>query len=139
MIGLTIISSCTRTVIGGFSDSPAKTFRVYGRGFGALRKAYVDETRKQVRITFVTNSSAEAQIGQFTFNFKAASDLGWDAKWDGEKRVTIGFFDYGPGISSYDVKENKAPRRDFGAAVFVYDEKTRRFKNPEGLTRTIAP
>ena len=130
-------SGCTRTVVGGFVDSPGNTYRVYTRGFGGLGAAYVDETSKQYRISVVTTGSigSEKDVGEVMFDFPAAARLSSKITWTGEKEFAVQFFDYGDGVSGYDVKNDPSKRRKLGVAVFTYSEETGCFACKAALQR----
>src|SRR5438046_443656 len=86
---------CSRTVTGGFTDSPDKKYRMHGRVFGALGKAFLDETRKTVRLSIVLNDPQETLLFRKEISVKG-SDVSWDCTWDKEGNVSVVVFDYGP-------------------------------------------
>src|SRR5882724_6642249 len=85
---------CTRTVTGGFTDSPDKKYRMYGRVYGALGKAFLDETGKTVRLSIVLNDAQETLLFRNEIRVKG-SDVGWDCTWDKDGNVSVVVFDYG--------------------------------------------
>ena len=44
---------CSRTVTGGYEDSPDGKYRIWVRTFGAYGHAFTDYTRKTIRISIV--------------------------------------------------------------------------------------
>ena len=98
---MAIFTGCSRTVTGGFEDSPDKKYRLYGRVYGALGKAFLDKTRKTVRLSVVTNNAVETVL--FTREFRVTgSDVGLNWTWDKDANVTVAIFGYGPRVSEED-------------------------------------
>ena len=122
-----MIPGCSRTVTGGFEDSPDKKFRMYGRVFGALGKAFMDETPKTVRISVVTNDSEERLLFRREIHVKG-SDVSWDCIWDKEDNLSVVIFDYGPRVYSEDAQK-KGTRSNLLATVsLIRDKQTGTFK-----------
>src|SRR5262245_61375549 len=83
---------CSRTVIGGFDDSPDKKYRIYGRVYGALRKSFLNETRKTVRLSIVLNDAQETLVFRKEIKVKG-SDVSWDCTWDTNNNISVVVFD----------------------------------------------
>jgi hypothetical protein len=60
--GLWFLPSCSRTVLGGYQDSPAEKFRVYGRIYGAYCRSFRDNTRKTIRVSIVVRGRTETLL-----------------------------------------------------------------------------
>jgi len=100
-----LLTGCRRTVIGGYTDSPGKEYRVYGKIFGAAGHRFSDYTKKSVRITIVAAGVDEHVL--FTNSYEVTgSDVSWDAKWLDKTNVTISIYDYGPGVGHFDSQAN---------------------------------
>ena len=75
MISAVSFVGCSRTVIGGFTDSLDKKYRVYGRCFGAYGHDYVYSSSKIVRITIVANDEHETTLFRKEYRVRGA-DVG---------------------------------------------------------------
>jgi len=83
------VGGCTRTVEGGFSDSPDKAFRMYGRVYGALGKSFTDDTAKTVRISIVRSDPKETLIFRREFRVRGGGDVGWHCYWDTNSNLVV--------------------------------------------------
>src|SRR2546427_300187 len=124
---VTIFLGCGRTVTGGFHDSPDKKFRMYGRVYGALGKAFLDETRKTVRISVVRNDSEETLIFRRDIHVKG-SDVGWDCTWDKEDNVSVVVFDYGPRVYWEDARKAGTQSNRLASVSLIRDKQTGKFR-----------
>ena len=124
---VTLLPGCSRTVTGGFEDSPDKKYRMYGRVYGALGKAFLDETPKTVRISIVTNDSEETLIFRREIQVRG-SDVGWDCTWDTEDNVSVVVFDYGPHIYWEDARKAGTPSNYLASVSLIRDKQTGKFQ-----------
>src|SRR5688572_6944937 len=79
---------CTRTVVGGFVDSPDNTVRVYGRMKGAYGRAYTDVTPKTISITIVKIDKEETVLFSEDYPVKGG-DLTWRSTWAAKNTLVI--------------------------------------------------
>jgi hypothetical protein len=100
--------------VGGYSDSPDKRYRMYGRryeGFGSS---------KTIRITIVTNDNAEATLFSKQYPFHG-DDIGWDASWDSHDNLKVVIYDYGEGVWFNGLKKDEPARRVFQTLSYHLD------------------
>jgi hypothetical protein len=95
-----VLVGCSRTVTGGFSDSPDKSCRAYVKVYGAYGKKFVERSRKRVRITIVSGAAGENQLLRREY-LLTANDLGWVAAWDSNSSVRIVFYDSKPDATNH--------------------------------------
>jgi hypothetical protein len=127
LLGLaTTFVGCSRTVIGGFTDSPDKKYRVYGRVFGALGHAFIDDTVKTVRITIVANDERETLLFRKEYRVKG-SDVGYDATWDEHNNLAMVIYDYGPGVQFHGLAKDAPPERHIRTLSYHFDSKAGTF------------
>ena len=81
-----LLPGCSRTVIGGFVDSPDSKYRMYGRVYGVFGRAFLDDTDKTVRISIVLNDARETILFRKEIRVKG-SDVGWHYQGRGWKPV----------------------------------------------------
>jgi hypothetical protein len=106
------LAGCTRTVAGGYTDSPDGQYRMYGRVFGA------------VRITILKNEVSDQPL--FTKVYRVVgSDVTWHATWRDKSELTVVVYDYGAGVSHFDVKSGAT--NYLGALAYKFDRNTGRF------------
>jgi hypothetical protein len=131
MGALLLAVGCTRTVTGGFEDSPDKKYRCYGRVFGAYGRSFIEDTAKTVRISIVKNDTSETLLLRKEFAVNGA-DVTWDAIWEGQSSLQIIISDYGPGVSFYGPEKDAPPKRHIKTARFAFDAKTGEFSEQPG-------
>ena len=85
---MAICLGCSRTVTGGFTDTPDKTYRMYGRVYGALGRKFTDDTDKTVRISIVTNDSQQTLIFRREIRVRGPM-FGWDCSWDTNNNLVV--------------------------------------------------
>ena len=124
---VTLLVGCSRTVTGGFDDSPDKKHRMYGRVYGALGKAFLDETRKTVRISIVTKDSEETLIFRREIHVKG-SDVNWHCTWDKDDNVSVVVFDYGPRIYWEDARKAGTPSNYLASVSLIREKQTGKFQ-----------
>ena len=123
---LVLSAGCTRTVVGGYTDSPDKKYRVYGRTYGAYGRAFVDETSKKFRVTIVTGDTNETLLLRKEYHVRG-SDVSWDASWDQHNNLTVVVYDYGRGLDRVDASKRGSPTNHLLTLVYRLDSKTRSF------------
>ena|SRR5438552_8100781 len=117
---------CSRTVVGGFSDSMDKKYRLYGRVQGAYAHSYVEQTPKTVTISIVATDRGERLL--FTKKYRlVGSDVSWNASWNMQDSVTVSIYDYGPGIGYSDSPGHGVPTNQLCTVSFCFDAKTGTF------------
>jgi len=124
---VTLLLGCSRTVTGGFTDSPDKKYRMYGRVYGALGKAFLDETPKIVRISIVTKDSKETLIFRREIHVKG-SDVSWDCTWNTADNVSVVVFDYGPHVYWEDARKAGTPSNYLASVSLIRDNQTGKFQ-----------
>lgn len=117
---------CTRTVVGGYTDSPDKKYRVYGRIYGAYGRSFLDNTPKTVRISIVTAAGNETLLLRKGYRVQG-SDVGWDATWNEHHNLTVVFFEYPPGVSRWDLTKKGAPTNHIRTVTYRFDSKAATF------------
>lgn len=140
LLGLvTALLGCCRTEVGGFDDSPDKKYRMFGKVFGAPGRAYVDNTRKTVRISIYTNDEKITLLFRKAYRVKG-SDVGWDATWDEHNNIAVVIFDYGPGVLFTGLKKDEPPKRYIRTMVYHLDSTTGTFtEEPAGSRKRANP
>jgi hypothetical protein len=104
---------CSRTYIadGQGTPSPDGQYRLAITSHGAYRHAYIDQTKKEVRISvWPARSSVQKPLFRERY-FVVGSDVSWHTRWLSSTNVEVELFDYGDGVSSYDVSKTNAPTR----------------------------
>ena len=123
---LVLSAGCTRTVVGGYTNSPDKKYCVYGRIYGAYGQAFVAETSKTVRISIVTGGTNETLLFREKYRVRG-SDVSWDATWDEHNNLTVVVYDYGRGLDRVDASKRGSPTNHLLTLVYRLDAKTRNF------------
>lgn len=128
MFGL--VSCGSRTVTGGFSDSPDRQFRVYVRVYGAVGQSFVSETAKTLVVSIVAARSKETLLRKDSYRVQG-SDVGWDLTWDPHNAPSITVYDYGTNVDYYRARDMGAQKRVLMKLSYRYDPVARKFKqNP---------
>src|SRR5258705_9820196 len=127
---LTVIGllGCSRTVTGGYEDSPDGKYRVWIRKFGAYGQAFTDHTRKIVRLSLVEVIGASTNWNErplFTkeYHFKC-SDVMVGTSWDKEDNLTAVIYDYAPGVYSEDARKAGSPSNYIATVSLILDKQT---------------
>jgi hypothetical protein len=62
------------------------------------------------------------------------SDVSWDCAWDTNDNVTVVLYDYGLGVSHYDLSPNSPPKRIIRTLRYHFDPNTGKFEeqSPNG-------
>jgi len=114
-------------VTGGFTDSPDKKYRTYGRVYGALGKAFLDETRKTVRLSIVLNDAQERLLFRKEITVKG-SDVSWDSTWDKAGNILVAVFDYGPHVYWEDARKAGTASNRLANFSPTLDKQTGKFR-----------
>ena len=86
-----VFLGCSRTVTGGYEDSPDGNYRLWIRTFGAYGHPFSERTSKTMRLRLVqrigdTNSWDERLLCEKTYHFKCA-DFGLKTSWSQENSL----------------------------------------------------
>ena len=116
-------TGCTKTGVGGHfyfpskSDATSAKYNLVIDVEGAYRSAYVDKTKKEVRIT-IWEGSKSVLSREYTVT---AADLDWDVQWDKQEDLQITFFDFPDGKSGYGNYAFTLPSKHIFSVRFTYD------------------
>ena len=111
---------CSRTVIGGYTDSPDKKYRLYGRVYGAYGRSFFESTTKTVRISIVANDEKESLL--FTKDYRVKGfDVGWDVIWKDANNLSLFIYDYGPNVEFSGLQKDEPPRRPIATMTYRFD------------------
>lgn len=125
-----ILVGCSRTVLGGYEDSPDGKYRLFVRLFGAVGHAFVDRTGKTILFSINATNNYEHLLFRKEYRVKG-SDICWNSTWDKEDNVTVVLYDYRPGVSHFDAMAKAVPTNYICTFVFRRDSKTGTFKEQE--------
>jgi len=118
---------CRRTVKGGYIDSPDNKYRMYGRVYGAYGRSFPAATSKTIRISIVSTGN-ETLLIRKEYQL-VGSDISWNAAWDNQDNLTVVIYDFGPGISYYDVKDHASPTNYIRTLFYHLDGKAGIFRD----------
>ena len=100
---------CTATYKGGSSTSPDGRYRVAGHVRGAYGRAFDEYSKKKVTVGIYDVPANMTRAGErklFERRYVVVgSDVGWDATWGGDGRLTFVVYDYGPGVDRWAAKK----------------------------------
>jgi hypothetical protein len=99
---------------------------MYGRVFGALGRAFLDETKKTVRLSIVLNDAQETLLFRKEIGVKG-SDVGWDCTWDKEGNVSVVVYDYGPHVYWEDARKAGTASNRLASISLILDKQTGKF------------
>lgn len=137
LLGLaTTLIGCSRTVTGGFTDSPDKKYRMYERVFGAYGHAFIDNTGKTVVISIYANDKNQTLLFRREYRVKG-SDVGCDANWDEHDNLTVPIYDYGPGVQFHGLAKDEPPQRNIRTVFYQFDSKTGTFSEQTVKSNSI--
>lgn len=119
---------CSRTVTGGYEDSPDGKYRVWVRTFGAYGHAFTDHTQKIIRLRLVEvvgNRTNWQEKPLFTkeYHFKC-SDVMMNTSWDKEDNFTAVIYDYPPGVYWEDARKAGSPSNYIATVSLILDKQT---------------
>jgi hypothetical protein len=121
-----LCTGCSRTVVGGYEDSPDRKYRIYGRLFGAYGRAFTENTEKTILIRICTTGQSEQLLLSKEYRVKG-SDVTWQPTWGTNSDLTVVVFDYGLGVSRYDERPKGSPSNHICTLKFRFDSKARTF------------
>jgi len=120
------VAGCSRTVIGGYADSPDKKYRVYGRVYGEYGRSFLDETDKTIRVSIVAEGGSETLLFRKEYRVHG-SDVGWDGAWHGSTNLVVVFFEYPRGVNRWDLTKQGTPTNHICTVTYLFDSKTGTF------------
>ena len=125
------VAGCSRTYVGDGEGtaSPDGQLRLSVTSHGAYRHAYIDKTKKEVWIS-VWRARDQQPVFQQSYRI-VGSDVSWGTRWSSSSNVLVEFFDYGDGVSSYDVPTN-TPTRQIRTIRFRVDGQTGKVSEDKG-------
>jgi hypothetical protein len=124
LVGTVIaFTACSRSVTGGYVDSPDMKYRVYGRCFGPTGPVNVVGWVKTIRITIVANDKDEAQLFMNEYHFRGA-EVRWEAKWASNDDLAVTIFESSKSVESDNVKTNVPLKRKFRTLTYKFNPKT---------------
>jgi len=132
LLCLALLPSCsTRTVTGGYEDSPDGKFRLWVRTFGAYRRAFVDRTPKTIRVRFVEilgdkNNWNEKLLLEREYHFTCA-DVGLKTSWDTNNNLTAVVYDWPSGMVESDAQKQGIPSNYIATLRFQFDKGSGKF------------
>jgi len=121
-----LLAGCSRTVIGGYSDSPDTKYRVYGRIYGAFGHSFMDETDKKISISIVAAGGTEKLLFKREYRVHG-SDVGWDGTWHDGTNLVIEIFEYPPGVNPWDLSKKGTPTNHIRTLTYFFDSKAGKF------------
>ena len=130
LVGVSMaLCGCTRTVTGGYKDSPDGKYRVWVRTFGAYGHAFLDHTRKTVRLTLVEiigpeRNGDERPLFTKEYHFQG-SDVLVNTSWDTEDNLSAVIYDYAPGVYWEDAQKAGSPSNHIATVSLDLDKHTR--------------
>jgi hypothetical protein len=126
MLPLLVFSGCTRTVIGGYCDSPNQKYRVYVRVYGPYGRSFLETNRKTVRVTV-----ADTRAKGATLLDQQYSVIGYDVAsrvhWNGSDEVSVVIYDYGASHDRWEAKTTSLPTNTLRSLTFHLDVGKRTF------------
>jgi hypothetical protein len=125
VIYLILLLGCSRTVIGGYRDSPDGRFRVYGKVYGEYGESFLNETSKRIRISIVSNDGDSNRLLEKEYHVKG-SDVSWRAIWDEHNNLKLTIYDFGIGVDSSAANKG-APTNWIATYHYTFDTNTHTF------------
>jgi hypothetical protein len=131
LVCLALLQGCSRTVTGGYDDSPDGKFRLWVRTFGAYRHAFVDRTRKTIRVRLVEvigdkNNWNEKLVFEKKYHFTCA-DVGLETSWDTNNNLTAVVYDWPDGLVESDAEKQGIASNYIATLRFKFDKNTGKF------------
>jgi hypothetical protein len=122
---------CTRAYVStGDPGEPCpdgSTTRICWTIHGAYGRSYVDRTKKLLDVCIKRGPLPQPQI-LFLQRYKfVASDLWGDAQWISTNEVVVQFYDYGPGLTSDDARNNPGASNYIASLAFRFDNASGKF------------
>ena len=95
---------------------------------GAIGRSYVDRTKKVVDVCIKRGDQTnQTVLFSHQYNF-VGSDLSAHVEWSSTNAATLFFYDYGDGVSQYDLREKPTPSNQIATVSFYLDKQTGKFK-----------
>lgn len=131
LLCLALIVGCSRTVTGGYEDSPDGKYRLWVRTFGAYGRAFVDRTPKTIHVRLVEllgdeNNQNEKLLFENDYRFTCA-DVCLQASWDTNNNVTAVVFDWPGGVTGSNAKKQSIASNYIATLRFDLDKSTGNF------------
>jgi hypothetical protein len=132
LVCLVLLAACSsRTVTGGYEDSPDGKFRLWIRKFGAYGRAFVDRTEKVVHVRLVEilgdkNNWNEKLLFEKDYHFTCA-DVGLQTSWDANHNLTAVVYDWPDGVVESDAEKQGIKSNYIATLSFEFDNKTGKF------------
>ena len=122
LLFLTILLNlgCSRSVVGGYIDSPDKQYRVYGRVYGIYGRTLLDSPSKTVRISIVKAVGNETLLHKDEYSV-SGFDVGWDTIWSEHGKLIVVIYDYGPGVEFHGLTKNEPQRKNIRTVIYRFD------------------
>jgi hypothetical protein len=124
--GVLCLFGCTRTAIGGYSESPDKSYCVYGKVYGAYGRSFLDNTDKKIKISIAKGNGTEKLLFLREYRVHGA-DVGWNAMWNANTNVTVVVFEYPAGVNRWDLSSKQGPTNHLRTLTYDLDSKTETF------------
>ncbi len=122
---------CSRTYISAGDSgvpSPDGDTRLCLTAHGAYGHSYVDRTSKLLDVCIKRgNSTNETVLLSRSYRF-VGSDLWAHVMWNSTNAATLYVYDWGDGVSSYDVRDKPRPSNYIATIAFYRDHQTGKFK-----------
>jgi hypothetical protein len=126
-----LCGGCSRTYISTGDPgipSPDGDTRLCLTAHGAYRRSYVDRTKKLLDVCIKRgNPTNETTLFLHRYTF-VGSDLWAYVKWSSTNVATMYVYDYGNGVSSYDVRDKAKPSNYIATVSFYLDVQSGKFK-----------
>ena len=121
---------CTRTYLSTGDPgvpSPDGSTRLCLTRRGAYGRSYIDKTKKLVDID-IRRGFGTNETTLFSQRYKfIGSDLDVSIHWNSPDEVVVYVYDYGPGVSSYDVSKTGGPSNYIATLAFQINKGTGKF------------
>jgi hypothetical protein len=120
------LSGCTRTVIGGYSESPDKEYCLYGRIYGGYGKSFLDDADKKVIVSIVKSGATEKSLLRKEYSIRG-SNVDWKATWDAHTNVTVVIFEYPSGYNRWDTSKKAPLIKELRKLIYNFDSNAKTF------------
>src|SRR5258708_6706211 len=124
---LTSLCGCTHTVVGGGGDSPDKRYSLWVNSHGALGKAYVDKSKKELWVSIESRSGTSSAVLFEQRYVLTGSDIQWDTRWSSDETVSVVFYDWGDGVSNYNNMKHLPTSNYIASLSFALDRSSGKF------------
>jgi hypothetical protein len=124
-----LLAGCSHTHVsdGSGTSSPGGRFYLAVACNGASGRAYIDNTRKKIRIgIFNGNADAPGLLFEHTYTM-TGSDITWKTYWSSVDTVSVEIYDWGNGVSNYNNMLHLAVSNHIALLVFALDKTSGKF------------